>query len=132
MTDPNAGASPESVADQVAGTDGGGTALPYEQAAMGYQSNMFGLSKDYAFPQGAYTSPAMPDHTTFLAKLLTRVTTPLADGNVYDALDMLRTVTKWILSQNVNINNDEPNAVNFGKTLPVTPVVTPPVVTPPA
>jgi hypothetical protein len=121
-TDPNANASPESVADTVAGTDGGGNALPYEQAAMFYQSNMFGLSKDYAFPQGAYTSTALPDHATSLAKLLTRLTTPLADGNVYDVHDMLRTITKWILTQNVNINNDEPNAVNYGKTLPVTPV----------
>jgi len=123
MTDPNINASPESVADQVAGTDGNGGALSYEEAACFYQSNMFGLGKDYAFPQGAYTTTALTDKATSLAKLLTRLTTPLADGNVYDVHDMLRTCTKWVLSQNVNINNDEPNAVNYGKT--ITPAVTP-------
>lgn len=129
MTDPNAGASPESVADQLAGTDGGGNPLPYEEAAAFFQSNMFGLSKDYAEPQGPYLAVAMPDKVTSLTKLLTRLTTPMADGNVYDVHDMLRTITKWILLQDVNINNNEPDAVNFGKTIavpPVTPAVTPP------
>lgn len=112
MTDPNANASPESVADQVAGTDGGGSALSYEKAALFYESNMFGLGKDYAFPQGPYVTTAMPDKLTSLAKLLARLTTPLTDGNVYDIHDMLRTCTKWVLSQNVHINDDEPNSVN--------------------
>lgn len=114
MTDPNINASPESVADTVAGTDGNGNALPFEQVAMLYLSNMFGLSKDYAFPEGSNTSPALTDHASTLAKLLTR-TAKLADGNTYDALDMLRTVTKWVLLQSPEINNDEANSVNFVK-----------------
>jgi hypothetical protein len=112
MTDPNANASPQSVADQIAGTDGGGTPLDYEKVAMFFGSNMFGLNKDYAFKQGAYVGVAMPDKLTGLAKLLTRLTTPMADGNVYDLHDMLRTCTKWILAQDLHINDNEVNSVN--------------------
>jgi hypothetical protein len=113
MSDPNVNASPQSVADQIAGTDGGGNPLTYEQSAMFFQSNMFGLSKDYAFPQGAYVTTALTDKATSLAKLLTRLTTPMADGNVYDLHDLLRTTVKWILSQNVHINDDEKHSVNY-------------------
>ena len=112
MTDPLANATPESVSDQLAGTDGGGNALPFEKAAMLYDAHMFGLSKDYAFPEGSNTSPALPDHVTTLAKLLTRKQ-KLVDGNDYDAWDCLFTITKYVLSQNVHINDTEVNSVNF-------------------
>lgn len=77
-----------------------------------YDSNMFGLSKDYAFKEGSNTSSSRWDQITTLAKVLTRKA-KLADGNDYDALDMLRTCTKWVLSQNIHINDDEKNSVNY-------------------
>ena len=112
MTDPNAAATPESVSDQLAGTDGGGVALPFEKVAMFYDAHMFGLSKDYAFPEGSNTSPALPDHASSLAKLLTRKQ-KLSDGNDYDLWDCVFTITKWILMQSETINNNEVNSVNF-------------------
>lgn len=121
MTDPNAGATPESVADQIAGTDANGNPLPYEKSASFYGARMFGLPIDYAFPQGSYVSTALTDHATGLNKLLTRLTLPLADKNVYDAWDMLYTITKWILAQDVHINDDEIHSVNYKPPTP-TPV----------
>ena len=112
MTDPNAGASPQSVADSIAGTDGTGSPLPYDQVAMFYDSNLFGLSKDYAFPEGSNTSPSEIDHDTSVAKLWTRKR-KMADGNDYDAHDALFTILKSVLAANVHINDDEPNSVNY-------------------
>lgn len=124
-TDPNADASPESVADQIAGTDNTGTPLKYEEVAAFYSAGMFGLSETYAFPQGAYVSSAEPDHVTGLAKLFTRLTPEvdvpagsvpypaMPDGNVYDALDALWTILKATLLANPTINNDEPLSVNY-------------------
>jgi hypothetical protein len=80
--------------------------------AMLYLANIFGLSKDYAFPEGSNTSPALPDHVTTLAKLLTR-TYKHTDGNTYDAWDCLQTITKWVLLQSETINNDEVDSVNY-------------------
>ena len=90
----------------------GGTntgAFPYALAAMLYSANMFGLPTDYAYPEAANVSAAMPDHLTTLAKLLTR-TYVQADGMEYDAWDCLQTITKWILKQDPTINADEVNA----------------------
>jgi hypothetical protein len=112
MTDPLAGATPESVADQIAGTDGGGTPLPFEQTAMLFLANILGLSKDYAFPEGPNASPSMADHVTTLAKVLTR-THKHADGNTYDAWDAIQTILKWVLVQAPTINDDEVDSVNF-------------------
>jgi hypothetical protein len=112
MTDPNAAASPQSVADSIAGTDGSGTALPWAKAAMFYDAHMFGLPKDYAFPETSNTSASRLDQITSLAKLLTRKQ-KLVDGNDYDAWDCLFTLTKWVLSQNVQINDTEVNSVNY-------------------
>lgn len=117
MTDPNANATPQSVADSLAGTDGAGNQLPYRKVAMFYQANMFGLGSDYAFPEGPNESASALDVITSLGKLLTRKI-KMPDGNLYDALDMLATTTKYVLSQNVHINDDEPNSVNHKPTTP--------------
>lgn len=96
-----------------AGNGGDATgAFVYALVAMLFDSNMFGLSKDYAYPEGANATASRWNQITTLAKVLTR-TAKLADKNSYDALDMLRTCTKWVLSQNIHINDDEPNSVNF-------------------
>ena len=115
MTDPNANATAQSVADSIAGTDGLGNALPYALVAMFYDSNMFGRSKDYAFPEGSNTSSSRLDQITSGAKLWTRTRT-MADGNDYDAHDALFTCLKWVLSQNIHINDDEINSVNYKAT----------------
>lgn len=112
MTSPNVNASPESVANQIDGLDGGGNQLPFRKVAMFYDSHMFGLSKDYAFPEGSNESASMADHAASLAKLLTR-TAKLVDGNDYDLFDMVRTITKYVLSQAPHINDDEPLSVNY-------------------
>jgi len=110
--DPNANATPQSVADSISGTDGSGTALGYQIVAMLYDAHMFGLGKDYAFPETSNTSPSLLDKATTLAKLLTRKQT-LADGNDYDLWDCVFTITKWVLTQNVHINDNEVNSVNY-------------------
>lgn len=112
MTDPNADATARTVSDKLDGTDTAGQVLGYRRAAMFYNANMFGLSKDYAFPEGANTSPSLLDQGTSLAKLLTRKQT-LADGNDYDLWDCVFTLTKWVLAQNPHINDDEINSVNY-------------------
>jgi hypothetical protein len=83
VTDPNVNATAETVSDKLDGTNTDGQILGYRKAAMFYDANMFGLSKDYAFPEGPNTSPSLLDQETSLAKLLTRKQT-LADGNNYD------------------------------------------------
>jgi hypothetical protein len=112
VTDPNANATPQSVADSIAGTDGAGNPLPWRQVAMLYASNLFGLSKDYAFPEGSNTTPSELNHAVTLAKLWTR-TRKMADGNTYDAHDALFTILKSVLETNVHINDNEPNSVNY-------------------
>lgn len=112
MSDPNAGATPQSLSDAEAGTDGNGVALPWRKAAMLFTARMFGLGKDYAFPEAPNVSTSVFDQVTTLAKLQTR-TALLADGNTYDIYDMLRTCTKYVLSQNIHINDDEVNSVNY-------------------
>jgi hypothetical protein len=110
----NENASPESVANELDGIDGNGGTLPWRQVAMFFEANMFGLSKDYAFPEGPNATPSMPNHATSLAKLLTRKHT-MSDGNSYDALDCLWTITKSVLAANPHINDDEPLSVNYKK-----------------
>lgn len=112
MTDPNVNATPQSVADSISGTDGTGTALGYMITAMLYDGHMFGLGKDYAFPETSNTSASLLDKATTLAKLLTRKQT-LADGNDYDLWDCVFTCAKWVLSQNIHINDNEVNSVNY-------------------
>lgn len=118
MTDPDANASPESIADSLDGIDGNGNPLSFRQVAMLYDSNLFGLGKDYAFPEGSNTTPSVLNHGATLAKLWTRKRT-MSDGNDYDAHDALFTLLKVALLANPAINDDEPNSVNY-KT-PVTP-----------
>jgi hypothetical protein len=112
MTDPNAAADPQWVMDALAGTDGGGNPLGFRIAAMFYLADMFGLARDYAFPEGSNASAAMTDQATSLAKLLTRQA-KLADGNTYDMYDMIRTLTKAALVANIHINDNEPLSVNY-------------------
>jgi hypothetical protein len=114
MTDPNAGASPQSVADSLSGSDGNGNALSYALVAMLYDANLFGLSKDYAYSEGSNTSASRLDQITTLAKLLTRTHTH-ADGNTYDLFDGIQTIVKWVLTQDPTINNGEVNSVNPAK-----------------
>lgn len=108
---PNVDATAQSVSDKLDGVDGNGNELPFRKAAMFYEANLLGLSKDYAFPEGANTSPSMEDQSTSLAKLLTRKHT-LADGNQYDLWDAVMTIAKSIVAANPHINDDEPNSVN--------------------
>lgn len=111
MTDPNVNASPQSVSDALAGTDGNGNALPYRKVAMLYDSHMFGLSKDYAFPEGPNVTSSEFDEETTEAKLLTR-TRKMPDGNDYDIHDAIFTLLKATLLANPHINDDEPLSVN--------------------
>lgn len=111
MTDPNVNATAETVSDKLDGLDLAGQILGYRKAAMFYNANMFGLSKDYAFPEGSNTSPSLLDQATSMAKLLTRKQT-LADGNDYDLWDCVFTIAKWVVAQNPHINDDEINSVN--------------------
>lgn len=112
MTDPNVNASPESVADSLDGIDGSGDPLLFRQVAMLYDSNLFGLSKDYAFPEGSNTTPSVLNHGATLAKVWTR-TRKMSDGNDYDAHDALFTLLKVALAANPHINDDEKNSVNY-------------------
>jgi hypothetical protein len=114
MTDPNINASPQSVSDALSGTDGNGNGLPWAETAFLYNANLLGLGKDYAFPEGSNVSFSRLDQITTLAKILTRSHIH-ADGNTYDAWDALQTVLKWVLSQNVHINDNELNSVNYKK-----------------
>jgi hypothetical protein len=111
VVDPNAGASAQSVADDLAGTDGNGSMLPWRKVAMFYEANIFGRSKDYAFTEGANVSASLLDHGASLAKLQTRCKT-LADGNQYDEWDAIMTVAKWVVANNLTINDDSPHTVN--------------------
>jgi hypothetical protein len=111
MTDPNAGATAASNADKLDGTDGLGNALRNRLVAMFYDAHTFGRSKDYAFPEGSNTSPSALDHVTSVTKLTTR-TQKLADLNDYDIWDCIFTLTKWVLKQDIHINDDEPLSVN--------------------
>ncbi|PIJ36724.1 hypothetical protein BMW24_003390 [Mycobacterium heckeshornense] len=115
MTDPNINATAQSVSDKLDGLDGSGNQLPYRKAAMFYEANLLGLSKDYAFREGANTSPSALDQVTSLAKLLTRKHT-LADGNQYDVWDAIMTIAKSIVAANPHINDDEINSVNYKAT----------------
>lgn len=114
--DPNINATPESNADKLDGVDGSGNPLNFRQAAMFFDARMFGLPKDYAFPEGANTTSSLLNHGTSLAKLLTRKQ-KLADGNDYDLWDCIFTITKYVLSQNIHINDNEINSVNHKATV---------------
>lgn len=112
MGNPNVAASAVSNADKLDGTDGNGTPLPYRIAAMFYTAHMFGLSKDYAFPEGPNATASLLNHGTSLAKLLTRKQ-KLADGNEYDLWDCVFTIAKSVVAANPHINDDEVLSVNY-------------------
>jgi hypothetical protein len=95
------------------GTDGT-AALPYALVAMLYDANLLGLGKDYAYPESSNTTSSRWDQITTLAKVLTRTHTH-ADGNTYDLFDAVQTLLKWVLSQDVHINDNEVNSVNYVK-----------------
>jgi hypothetical protein len=112
MTSPNINATPETNADKLDGIDESGAELGFRKVAMLYVARLFGLPKDYAFPEGGNETASALNHVATLAKVLTRQAL-LADGNTYDVFDMLATNTKWILSQNIHINDDELDSVNY-------------------
>lgn len=89
-----------------------GTQLGWMKVAYFYDANMFGLKKDYAFPEGPNESASAWNHMTSVAKLFTR-TKKLADGNDYDAWDAIMTLCKAEVLANPHINDDEPNSVNY-------------------
>jgi hypothetical protein len=109
-------AGPNDVANLIAGIDGGtGQALPFRLAAMLYDAHMFGLAKDYAFPEGSNVSASMADQVTTLAKLLTPKK-KMPDGNDYTLWDATMTNCKANLLANPHLNDDEVNSVNYKKT----------------
>lgn len=114
MTNPNANASPQSVSDKLDGIDGSGNELSFRKVAMFYEAHMFGLAQDYAFAEGANETASALNHAATLAKLFTRKHT-MPDGNQYDALDCLWTLTKAAVLANPHINDDEPLSVNYKK-----------------
>lgn len=93
-------------------------ALPEALVAMLYPANIFGLSKDYAYKEGANTSASRYDQITTLAKVLTRTHID-ADGNEYDIWDAVQIILKWVLAQDPTIASTEVNSVTYTK--PVTP-----------
>lgn len=109
--DPNANATAQSVADQLAGTSNG-NGLSYAEVAFLYNANLLGLAKDYAFPEGSNVSFSRLDQITTLAKILTRSHLHV-DGNTYDIWDAVQTILKWVLEQAAGINNTEVNSVNY-------------------
>lgn len=112
MTSPNINATPESIANEIDGIDANAIALSFRQAALLYNARMFGLSIDYAFPEGSNVTPSAVNHITTLAKLLSRKQT-LADKNDYDLWDAVFTIAKWVVKNNPTINDDEVNSVNY-------------------
>lgn len=114
MTSPNVNASPQSVSDKLDGIDATGAELPFRKVAMFYEAHPFGLAVDYAFEEGPNETASELNHAATLAKLFTRKHT-LADGNQYDAWDMLVTLTKAAVLANPHINDDEPLSVNYKK-----------------
>ena len=92
------------------GSDGT-AALPYALVAILYDAHMFGLGKDYAYPESSNTTSSRYDQLTTLAKLLTRKQT-LADGNDYDVWDCVFTIAKWVVKNDLTINDDEVLSVN--------------------
>lgn len=90
----------------------GTAALPEALVARFYNANMFGLSKDYAYPEGSNVTSSRYDSITSMDKLLTRKRKHV-DGNSYDAWDCLQTIVKSILAVNPHINDDEKNSVNY-------------------
>ena len=113
MTAPNASADPHTIADKLDGMNNGNQE-PFRKVAMLYDARILGLDKDYAFPVGEGVTSSLLDHVTTLAKILTRKV-HMADGNSYDALDMLATLTKALIAENPLINDDEVNSVNYGR-----------------
>jgi hypothetical protein len=89
---------------------GASGALPEALVAMLYNANLLGLSKDYAYKESANTSASRYDQITTMAKILTRTHTH-ADGNSYDIWDAVQTILKWVLAQDLTINNGEVNSV---------------------
>lgn len=103
----------QDVANHLDGSSGT-AALPEALAAMLYDANLLGLSKDYAYKEGPNTTSSRYDQITTLAKVLTR-THKHADGNSYDIWDAVQTILKWVLTQTPGINSDEKNSANYTK-----------------
>lgn len=116
MTAPNDGASAQNILDKLDGVNAGNSE-PFRRVAMLYDANILGLETDYAFPEGGNVSSSALDQVTTLTKVLTRKV-KMADGNSYDALDMLATLCKALIMANPYINDDEVNSVNHRRAAP--------------
>lgn len=92
-------------------------ALPEALVAMLYEANLLGLNKDYAHTEGPNTSASRYDQITTLAKILTR-THLHADGNSYDIWDAVQSILKWVLAQDLALNDGEQNSVNLATPTP--------------
>jgi hypothetical protein len=118
MTTP--GSADQAIFDGMNGLGINNRGLSYAEVAFLYDAHLFGLGKDYAFPEGANVSYSRLDAITTLAKIFTRMHSH-ADGNDYDGFDALHTILKYVLAQDPHINDDEPLSVNYKPVKGVTP-----------
>lgn len=89
MTDPNANATPQSVADALDGTLNG-QRLEYRLVDMLRTGTIRDLETTTVFPEGENTSSSVFDQIVTLAKILTRRFE--YNGQLYDIWDMVATV----------------------------------------
>lgn len=97
MSDPNAGASPESIQNKLDGVENG-KPLSYRQVALLQPSKIFGLNTSYPYPEGPNTSSSQLDQQTTQAKILTR-TYVASDGKTYDLFDAVMTILESVVRQ---------------------------------
>lgn len=96
MPDPNANASPQSIADKLDGVDSNGNPLSYDLVDLLAPSGIFSLGTTYAYPEGRNTSSSFIDHENTLAKILSR-TFVASDGHTYDIFDAVMTILESVL-----------------------------------
>jgi hypothetical protein len=97
MSDPNAGASPESIQNKLDGVENG-IALSYRKVALLEPSKIFGLATSYPYSEGPNTSSSQLDQQTTQAKILTR-TYVASDGKTYDLFDAVMTILESVVRQ---------------------------------
>jgi hypothetical protein len=104
---PNDAAGPADIANKFDGVDGStGKALQYRLYAWGYEAHPYGLSVDYAYPEGQNVSASLGDAATSLAKLFGRKKT-LQNKAQHDAWDMLVVAAKAALRTYPDLMKDE-------------------------
>ena len=104
--DPDANASPQSIADKMDGQVNG-QPLPYDLVDLLRKSKIFSLRNgDYPYPEGENVSPSFIDHANTDAKVIAR-TYVASDGREYDLWDAVMTILKWVLIQDATVNANE-------------------------